>query len=157
MIVGADIAINHGCLVDETGAVLLYYTDGLGMLSSTAQLYDRAVQLADATPLGATVAIDWDREQGAWGSAGVGILITMLVSFYGALLITTRGARPHYVTPGLVRYCLGLTDRTKKKLVHDKARSLWSVPEFEDDAHGDKLDAWILAQSFYCTKEQFTL
>ena len=137
--------------------MLMYYSDGVGMLSTVQDLYDRALQLAAATPRRSIVVIDWDRDQGSWGSANVGVLITMLVSFYGALLLSTRNSRPHYVSPGLVRHCLGLSERAKKKAVHDKARDLWFVPEFSDDAHGDKMDAWLLAQTFYCTKEQFSL
>jgi hypothetical protein len=156
LIVGADLALNHGAIVDINGNLVHEYHDGLGMMSSADMLYARAMQCSAVTPEGCTVVVDWDRNMATWGShPTTGVLITMLLSFYGALC-RTRDCDVHYVTPDLIRYCLGLAPQTIKSDVHEAVKKL-APPLLKRDSHGDNIDAWLLAYTFVCTKDQFSL
>lgn len=157
MVIGADVAINHAALVNQHGEVLHYFDDGNGMLSTTEQLYEKAVELANATPKSSVVVIDFDRDQGSWGPPKVGILITMQVAFYGALITATRDCQVHYVTPALVRYCLGLPNTTSKKDLHIAVHKMYPDTVYIKDPHGDKMDAWVLAVTYECAREEFSL
>lgn len=154
MIIGADIALNHGALVTDTGKVIFNYTDGLGMRSRADDLYQRAQQLLTFTPKRATIVIDFDREMGSWGGKpSVALLMTMLVSMYGALAQNTRRTVV-YATPSLLRYCVGAPLMSSKKEVHDLVRE--HAPTFVGDKHGDMLDAWLLAWAYKCIIQETT-
>lgn len=157
MIVGADIALNHGALVTTDGQLLCYYEDGIGMMSGASDLYAIADKLARNTPAGSTVIIEWDRDMGHWRSPTVGVLMTMLAAFYGGIIQATRDCEVHYVTPALVRFCLGLEPTTSKKNMHAAICEQYKREPFMNDRHGDVMDAWILCQSWACAKEQFSL
>lgn len=152
--VGADLALNHGALVTSDGAVLCYYTDGKGMMSGTEDLYAIACLLSRNTPARSVVIIDFDRKMGHWGNPETAILMTMLIGFYGALAQSARHCEVHFVTPSLVRYCLGFPETMTKKDLH---AAIVDRPTFDDDKHGDKLDSWLLCQSWECASKEFQL
>lgn len=153
-IIGADLALNHGSLVTLEGDILYSYTEGHGMRNDAKSLALLAEVLVAHTPAESEVVIDWDRKAGLWGggrSPEVAGLITMLVSFYGAVLSERLNCRVYYVTPALVRDCLGLRSDAAKGLVHYNVMEL--VPErLPNDVNGDNYDAWILAFVLECTK-----
>lgn len=154
LIVGADLAIKHGSLVDIHGNILHIYKDQLGLISNVEELFQTARAAANATPRKSVVCIDWDRNQGHWGNnPTIGVLITMIVGFYGAL-VRTKGCDVHYVTPSIIRVCLGLQDQCSKEDVHFNVRNF--CPHFEDDPEGDMLDAWLLAWTYKCSKEYWS-
>lgn len=147
MIIGADISLRHGALVQSNGNVLFEYTDGCGMDCTIPELYARAQQLLRYTPSRAKVIIDFDRDSGNWGKPSVALLITVLVSMYGALA-QNSGRTVIYATPELIRHCAGLSPYTSKKEVHEHVRSY--APVYASDKHGDLMDAWLLAHSYQC-------
>lgn len=157
MVIGADLALNHGALVGIDGTVLAQYSNGIGMLSGPADLYSIACLFSRNTPANSIVIVDWDRDSGNWRSPTVGCLMTMLASFYGALAMSVRRSTVHYIAPRQVRECLGLEQKAAKSLVHEAAAVLYQIPDFEQDKHGDVLDAWLLAQTWECSKLQFSL
>lgn len=156
VIIGADLALNHGSIVTSEGEVLYYYTTGDGMRSDAKSLALLADVLVSYTPPGSIVAIDWDRKAGLWGggrSPEVAGLITMLVSFYGAVIAERLGCQVYYITPALVRSCLGLRADASKGLVHYNIEEL--VPaSLSNDVNGDNYDAWILTHVWHCAKEK---
>lgn len=154
LLLGADLAIKHGALVDINGRVLHLYRDQVGLISNVEELYQVARLCANATPSKSTVCIDWDRNQGSWGNnPTVGVLITLIVGFYGALC-RVKGCDVHYVTPSIIRVCLGLQDQCSKEDVHWNVRNF--CPVFADDPAGDLLDAWLLAYTYTCSKEMWS-
>jgi hypothetical protein len=158
MYVGADIAINHGALVNFDGKTLCVYDDGKGMMSSTEDLWNTACLLSRNTPLKSTVLIDWDRKIGSWGGADTAVLITLQIGFYAALAQTSRKCDVHFVTPSTVRFCLGVDQQLSKKDLHTHAKTIYNMPDgFPNDRHGDLMDAWLLAMSWACAQEQYTL
>lgn len=152
MIIGADLALNHGCLVTARGVVLFNYTDGIGMRSRAGDLYDRAKQILSFTPKRATVVIDFDRDMGSWGGKpATALLMTMLVSMYGALA-QSSGRTIIYATPALLRYCVDAPIMSTKKEVHALVSTY--APKFAGDTHGDMLDAWLLAHAYQCILQE---
>jgi hypothetical protein len=149
LIIGADLAIRHGALVDINGNLLHSYKNELGMMSSFTDLFDIAETSYHATPIGAIIAIDFDRTLGSWNrNPEQGILLTMLVAFYGALCHATCDV--HYVTPSLVRSCLGLPRTAHKSEVHHAVKDL--VPKgLYKDSKGDNIDSWVLAWTYECS------
>lgn len=140
------------------GAVLCYYEDGKGMVSGTEDLYNTACLLSRNTPLRATVIIDFDRKMGHWGNPETAVLMTMLIGFYGALAKSARRCEVHFVTPSLVRYCLGHPEQMTKKDLHAAVKSAYNMPDgFPNDRHGDIMDAWLLCQSWECASKEFQL
>lgn len=154
MIVGADLAIKHGSLVDLDGNIIYVYKDRDGLISNVDELFEVARLCANATPRKAIVCIDWDRNISSWGdNPQVGTLITMICSFYGALC-RVKGCQVNYVTPNIIRVCLGLEGMCSKADVHWNVRNL--APKFDDDLEGDLLDAWLLAYTYACSKQYWS-
>lgn len=154
IVVGADLAIRHGAIVDINGTVLHVYKDQLGLLSNVEELFQTARVAANATPRKCIVCIDWDRNQGHWGNnPTVGVLITMICGMYGTLC-RMKGCDVNYVTPSIIRVCLGLEQMTNKEDVHFNVRNF--APVFADDPEGDLLDAWLLAYTYVCSKEHWS-
>lgn len=158
MVIGADLALNHGALVTSRKVLYIYQT-GAGMQSSVETLRQRAIVLVNALPRNCVLAIDWDRTSGSWGKNPlVGTLMTILNISFGVLAIERKNAEVHYVTPNVIRNCLGLPARCKKEFVHSSV----VVPKFilsfplsgskmiKDHLYGDLIDAWILADTFSC-------
>lgn len=161
MVIGADLAINHGALVTDNKIVYTYQT-GAGMQSSAETLRQRAIVLVDKLPRNCTLAIDWDRTSGSWGKNPlVGTLMTILNISFGVLAIEIKNANVHYITPKVIRECLNLPVRCKKEFVHSSV----IVPNFivthhitgskliKDNLYGDLVDAWLLADTFNCSVE----
>lgn len=156
MIIGADLALNHGSIVTSAGEVLYCYTNGDGMRSDAKSLALLANVLVSYTPAGSIVAIDWDRKAGQWGggrSPEVAGLITMLVSFYGAVIAERLACQVYYITPALVRRCLGLRADASKSLCHYNVEDL--IPtSLPNDVNGDNYDAWILTYVYECATQR---
>ncbi len=154
MIVGCDLALIHGALVTSEGELLFAYTGRKGMAVTSEELYDLAQELILHTPSKSTLVIDFDRRAGFWGggrSPEVAVLITQLVSFYGAMAQGKRNCSVYYVTPGLVRYCLGLPPMCSKSDVHEHARNHGIIPStLPNDIEGDNHDAFLLCYTFQC-------
>ena len=158
MLIGADLALNHGSLVDVNGNILCYYEDGKGMMSGSDDLYAIAQLVSRNTPYRATVIIDFDRKMGNWGGVETAILMTMLISFYGALAQVARKCEVHFVTPALVRYCMGHPETMTKKDLHAAIKEQYNMPDgFPNDKHGDLMDAWLLCQAWACASKEFQL
>lgn len=91
MIIGADLALNHGALVNSQGQIIYEYSTGKGNDSQVGDLYSIALEarsaihraIVDSLNIpkvgysglphykqlqGYTVAIDWDRNVGSWGA-----------------------------------------------------------------------------------------
>lgn len=148
--VGADLALNHGAVVDLDGTVYYEWLTDKGLSLSPEELWNRARIIAEACPVYCEVAFDWDRTSGGWGNdPRVGQLITMLVSFTSAIL-QSRGCRVLYITPSKLRDCLGFLDSASKVDVHAAFKS--EAPVFENDKHKDKMEAWLLAKVSECSR-----
>lgn len=150
LIVGADLAIKHGSIVDINGNILHVYQDQLGLISTVEDLYQTARKAANATPPKSIVCIDWDRNIGHWGdNPTIGVMITMIVGMYGTMC-RIKGCEVNFVTPTIIRVCLGLEEMTSKEDVHFNVRNI--CPLFVNDTDGDLLDAWLLAHTYVCSK-----
>ncbi len=74
----------------------------------------------------------------------------MLVSFYGGLAQAKKKCDVHYVTPELVRFCLGLPPMCRKSEVHDHVAPI-TPAHLPRDIEGDNVDAWLLTHVFECS------
>jgi hypothetical protein len=161
LVLGADLASRHGCIVDITGKVYYMYDDGTGLDSSLEQIYSRAEDAALAIPLGCTVVIDWDRTITSWGpNAKTGTLLTLYTWAFGIMCRLLRRASVRYVSPSTVRHCLGLPDKAPKLDCHKaiwhlmpprlRSNSVHSKKEVREDMR----DAWILCFTYDCSSKR---
>lgn len=149
MIIGADLALKHGALVDIDGNVIFTYTDRPGLDTTLEDVFQTARIAATATPSRSIIIIDFDRTQGSWSAGSTGTLITLLTGYYTALVRTKR-CLVSYCSPNQVRLCLGCQPFCSKEDVHFAARDY--IPAGLDDPEGDKIDAWLLALTYQCSK-----
>lgn len=167
-VIGADLALRHGALVDAAGNILYYYESPDGMNSSLESIYIRHYQAASMLPKDCIVVCDWDRTIASWGgksnkkkgrtNSSVGTLLTLMNYGFGVCSRIMRNAEVQFVAPSAVREALGLPPQTSKEDVHKATRHLWPQefrkPRFlpTADLRGDCVDAWLLAATYYKTR-----
>src|SRR6185369_7639260 len=99
--IGADLALKHGALVDLNGAILHQYKDR--PWDTMEQVFQTARAAANATPSRSLVILDFDRTMGSWGdNPAVGTMLAVISAFYAAL-IRTKKCQVAYCSPNLVR------------------------------------------------------
>lgn len=182
MIIGADLALNHGALVNSQGQIIYEYSKGKGNDSQVGDLYSialearSAIHRAIATSFrsnGYTIAIDWDRNVGSWGAKFDGkgrrrgstpitaILMTALINQFIAICVDRDNAEIHTVSPSMVRRCLTLGPRVSKDDVHKHCKNRGLLPKSiyplrrsrsNQEVKGDIIDAYLLAITLECSK-----
>jgi hypothetical protein len=158
-IIGADLALKHGAVVDKEGKIIFVYQSPDGMNSTFESLYQRAKSAALAVPENSIVAVDFDRTCTSWGkNPKVGTLLVILNWSFAVIVRELRNCQVQFVSPSSIRSCLGLSPQTSKRDVHKQTAHL--LPEnlrgtkFHKDAdvRGDIKDAWLLATTYNCTR-----
>ena len=162
-IVGADLALKHGAIVDQLGKIIFTYENAEGMTSSLDSIYRRCQSAALAVPMDSIVVVDWDRDICSWGqktrNAKVGTLLTLICWGFACLAMEKRKARIHFASPDAVRICLQLPRRASKEEVHAVTKHLLPRTlrgaKFKTtaDLRGDCIDAWLLAFTYDCTRK----
>ncbi len=161
IIYGADIAINHGAIVDEYGTIIYTYETTLGMRSTLEDLYQQADITASMIPHNSIVVIDWDRNISSWdkGKASTGTLLTLVAWTVGLICRRERGIQVSFVSPEIVRKCLGLSTRASKAEVHKAIQNILPKTLLGTKYHknyevrGDCKDAWLLAKTYHMSKD----
>lgn len=181
MIIGADLALNHGALVNSQGQIIYEYSKGKGNDSQVGDLYSIALEARSAihraivanisTNVSYTIAIDWDRNVGSWGAKFDGkgrrrgstpitaILMTALINQFIAICVDRDNAEIHTVSPSMVRRCLTLGPRVSKDDVHKYCKnqgllpkSIYPLRRSNQEVKGDIIDAYLLAITLECSK-----
>lgn len=154
LIVSADLALNHGAVVDEYGKVLYWYGEGKGRLSSFVDLLRIAEAAVDCVPLYSSVAIDYDVRSSSWGKDPViGTKMIVLGTQFAVLAMERKACEVHLVSPATVRKCLGISVKANKQACWEAVRSYYPptlTKETKGEAKGDALDAWIMCYAFRC-------
>lgn len=160
-IYGADIAINHGAIVNELGQIIYTYETTLGMRSSLEDLYQQADITASMIPQNSIVVIDWDRNISSWdkGKGSTGTFLTLAAWTVGIICRRERQIQVSFVSPEIVRKCLGLGPKTSKKEVHRAVEKI--LPKYllgtkfhkNYEVRGDCKDAWLLAYTYNLSKD----
>lgn len=175
MIIGCDLALNHGALVTDQGLIIHEYSSGHGNDSQVGQLYSMALEARSAIHRAIpnkpyTIAIDWDRNSGSWGTRFDGkgrrkgstpitaILMTALINQFIAICVALDNAEVHVVSPSMIRRCLGLGSRVSKEIVHKHCKdngllpkSVYPLRRSNQDVKGDIIDAYLLASTLSCS------
>lgn len=187
MIIGCDLALNHGALVTDQGLIIHEYSSGHGNDSQVGQLYSMALEARSAIHRAIvesiivptfgyrehrtyTIAIDWDRNSGSWGTRFDGkgrrkgstpitaILMTALINQFIAICVALDNAEVHVVSPSMIRRCLGLGPRVSKEIVHKHCKdngllpkSVYPLRRSNQDVKGDIIDAYLLASTLSCS------
>lgn len=175
MIIGADLALNHGALVNSQGQIIYEYSSGKGNDSQVGDLYSIALEARSAIHRAIvgnyTIAIDWDRNVGSWGAKFDGkgrrrgstpitaILMTALINQFIAICVDRDNAEIHTVSPSMVRRCLTLGPRVSKDDVHKHCKnqgllpkSIYPLRRSNQEVKGDIIDAYLLAITLECSK-----
>lgn len=162
LIIGADLALNHGALVGSDGSILHVYKQGKGLISTVDELWEMALLLSSYVPLGANVAVDWDRNIGSFGSnSKTATLMTVLIIHFIDILRMQNHSRCTLVAPSQIRAMLKLPLTCKKEVVHNKVTfpeniNAWKCRKDKvslpyraaepKEIKGDVKDAYILAR-----------
>ena len=164
-IVGADLALRHGAIVDAQGNIIFVYLSPDGMNSSVESLYARSFEAAKSLPENCIVVCDWDRTISSWGgkkrtNASVGTLLTLVTYGFAIMARLLKQSQVQFVSPSAIREALGLPPQTSKEDVHKFTKNIWPVtlqnPKFHPhkDIRGDCIDAWLLASTYYHTRDK---
>lgn len=163
-IIGADLALTHGAIVDAQGEIIYTY-HGLGGMNSTIEsIYARSREAALTLPEKCIVVIDWDRTISSWGkkkrNGNIGTLLTLVVYGFSIVAREMRQAQVHFVAPSAVRECLGLPATASKDDVHKAVYSIipqnLRKPKFhsDKDVREDCWDAFLLASTYFCARDK---
>ena len=164
-IVGADLALRHGAIVDAQGVIIFVYVSPDGMNSSVESIYARSLKAAQALPENCIVVCDWDRTISSWGgkkrsNASVGTLLTLMTYGFAIMARLLRQSQVQFVSPAAVREALGFSPQTSKEDIHKQTRNIWPAslqnPKFHPhkDVRGDCVDAWLLAATYHRTRDK---
>lgn len=160
-IIGADLALRHGAIVNAVGTIIHTYLSPDGMNSTFESLYQRGKTAALSVPEHSIVALDLDRTCTSWGkNPKVGTLLIILNWSFAVCVRELRSCQVQFVSPSSVRSCLGLSPQTSKRDVHKQTAHL--LPENlrgtkfhkDPDIRGDIKDAYLLAMTYHCTRNK---
>lgn len=161
LIIGGDLALLHGACVDEEGRIIFIYQSKDGMKSTFESIYQRALNVALNLPERCVIVFDMDRNMASWGkgkkNSSVGSLLMLITYASGILARERKKADVSFIAPSAIRRCLGLKTTATKEEVHaaveeDLPGTLRGKFHSNGDVRGDCIDAWILANTYTCTK-----